>query len=107
MSKSILVVTNAPDSDVAYKMARKLLEGKLAACVNVLPSVLSIYRWQGAIEEAVEVTLFIKTSDSLYRELEATIVELHPYDVPEIIALPISAGLPAYLAWIDTETRKD
>jgi periplasmic divalent cation tolerance protein len=107
MEQSILVMTNVPNSSVAARLGRHLVEQKLAACVNQLPGVKSVYRWQGEIEEADEVTLLIKTTQSRYTELEAAIKSLHPYDVPEVIALPIVAGLPSYLQWIVEETRKD
>ncbi|HJV87813.1 MAG TPA: divalent-cation tolerance protein CutA [Noviherbaspirillum sp.] len=100
-------MTNIPDEAVAHALAHRLVERRLAACVNVLPAVRSIYQWQGAIEEAVEVTMLAKTTPSRYPELEAEIRAGHPYEVPEIIALPIVAGLPAYLGWIASETRKD
>jgi periplasmic divalent cation tolerance protein len=107
MDQVLLVMTNMPDAASAHAMARRLVDQKLAACVNCLPGVKSIYRWQGAIEEADEVTLLIKTTASSYAGLEAAIKDSHPYQVPEIIALPLSGGLPAYLAWVTQETKKD
>ncbi|MEN3292750.1 MAG: periplasmic divalent cation tolerance protein [Burkholderiales bacterium] len=107
MEQALLVLTNVPDAPVATKIARQLVEQRLAACVNVLPQVQSIYRWQGMIEEAGELTLLIKTTQARYTELEAAIKALHPYDVPEIIAMPIIQGLPHYLDWIVQETKKD
>ena len=102
---TLLVITNCPDEEVANRIALALVEEQLAACVNLLPRVQSVYRWQGAIESASEVPLLIKTTAGRYTELEAAIRELHPYDVPEIIALPIAQGLPAYLDWLAAETR--
>lgn len=99
-----LVITNCPDEETANRIALAVVEAKLAACVNILPRVQSIYRWQGAVESAVEVPLLIKTTAAAYPALEAAIRESHPYDVPEIIALPITAGLPAYLNWLAAET---
>lgn len=99
-----LVITNCPDEETANRIALAVVEEKLAACVNILPRVQSIYRWQGAVESAVEVPLLIKTAAAAYPVLEAAIRERHPYDVPEIIALPITAGLPAYLNWVAEET---
>ena len=99
-----LVITNCPDEETANRIALALVEEKLAACVNILPRVQSIYRWQGAVESAVEVPLLIKTTAACYPALEAAIRERHPYDVPEIIALPVTAGLPAYLNWVAEET---
>ncbi|MBL8427595.1 MAG: divalent-cation tolerance protein CutA [Dechloromonas sp.] len=101
-----LVITNCPDEETANRIALAVVEAKLAACVNILPRVQSIYRWQGAVESAVEVPLLIKTTAAAYPALEAAIRESHPYDVPEIIALPITAGLPAYLNWLAAETRQ-
>jgi periplasmic divalent cation tolerance protein len=88
-------------------IARTLVEARLAACVNLLPAVRSIYRWQGQIEEATEITLLIKTTSQQVDSLQRAIVKLHPYDVPEIIATPIVAGYAPYLQWIATETAKD
>jgi len=99
-----LVITNCPDEETANRIALAVVEAKLAACVNILPRVQSIYRWQGVVESAAEVPLLIKTTAAAYPALEAAIRESHPYDVPEIIALPITAGLPAYLNWLAAET---
>ncbi len=96
----IMVVSNMPNVDVAQKIARQLVETQLAACVNILPGVHSVYRWEGAVEEADEVTVLIKTRRIRYAMVEAAIQALHPYDVPEILALPIASGLPAYLNWM-------
>jgi periplasmic divalent cation tolerance protein len=103
----IMVLTNLPDLPTAQRLANGLLMQKLAACVNILPGVQSIYRWQNAIETASEVTLFIKTTQLCYPELQKLITRLHPYDIPELIVLPITGGLPAYLDWISEETEKD
>lgn len=107
MPDTVLVLTNLPDHASADSLARSLLEQRLAACVNLLPAVQSLYRWQGAIETAQEVALWIKTSQARYAELEAAIRAAHPYELPEIIALPVVAGLPAYLAWVHAETKRD
>jgi len=107
MQQALLVLVNVPDEAVAQAIARLLVGQRLAACVNVLPTIRSLYQWQGAIEEATEVPLLIKTTQARYPELEAVIKTAHPYDVPEIIALPIIAGLPAYLQWLDAETKRD
>ncbi len=103
---TLIVITNCPDEETANHIALAVVEARLAACVNILPRVQSIYRWQGAVESAVEVPLLIKTTAAAYPALEAAIRERHPYDVPEIIALPITAGLPAYLNWLVAETRQ-
>lgn len=100
----LTVLTNLPDQASAESLALLLVEKRFAACVNILPPVASIYRWQGKIETADEVPLIIKTTGKRYPELEAAIREAHPYEVPEIIAVPIHAGLPDYLQWIDAQT---
>lgn len=107
MQQALLVLTNVPDGATAQAIAHAVLGQRLAACVNVLPAVTSIYRWQGAVEQASEVTLLIKTTQARYAELEAAIKSAHPYEVPEIIASPIVAGLPAYLDWVAEETKKE
>jgi periplasmic divalent cation tolerance protein len=107
MDQAILVLTNVPDLECAQLIARTLVEARLAACVNLLPAVQSIYRWQGQIEEVTEITLLIKTTSQQVDSLQKAIVKLHPYDVPEIIATPIVAGYAPYLQWIATETAKD
>ena len=104
MDDTLVVLTNLPDRDAAVKLAQELVERKLAACVNVLAECTSIYRWKGAIENAREVPMLIKTRAALYDELEQAIAQLHPYEVPEIIALPVTRGLPEYLAWVSEGT---
>ena len=96
----IVILTNAPDGATASKMVAHLLENKLAACVNQLPPVQSTYLWQGKVETAAEVPLIIKTTQARYAAAEAAIRVLHPYEVPEIVALPVVAGFPAYLDWV-------
>lgn len=107
MEQPLLVLTNLPDTATAKAIAQQLVEKRLAACANILPQVQSIYRWNGAIEEASEVTLLIKTTQARYSDLEASIKAAHPYEVPEIIAMPIVQGVPQYLDWIENETKKD
>lgn len=107
MEDVLLVMTNMPNAESACALAALLVERRLAACVNCMPGVRSTYRWQGAIEEAEETGLLIKTTAARYAELEAAIQSAHPYELPEIIAVPLAAGLPAYTAWIAQETRKD
>lgn len=101
---TILVFTNLPDRESAIELARTLIEGRHAACVNVLTGCTSVYRWQGEIETAEEVPVLIKTRASLYPALEQAIRERHPYELPEIIAVPLTDGLPAYLDWVQAET---
>lgn len=105
MSEVLLVATNLPDADSAARLARHLIESRAAACVNQLAPCLSTYRWQGEIETAHEVPLLIKTTRDAYPRLEAAIRAAHPYQLPEIIAVPVSAGLPAYLDWVSQETQ--
>jgi|SRR5882672_5471329 len=105
MSEPLVIFTNCPDEATAERIARVLVEQRLAACVNRLASVQSTYRWQGAVEQAVEVPLLIKSTRARYPELEAAIRSLHPYTVPEIIALPIAAGYAPYLRWVEDETQ--
>lgn len=101
----LLVLTNVPDRSAAEKLARLLVEGRAAACVNILAPCDSIYRWQGGIEMGAEIPLLIKTTVGAYPRLEEIIRSQHPYALPEIIALPITKGLPAYLAWVAEETE--
>lgn len=100
----ILIITNLPDRASALALAQKLVDGRLAACVNVLAECLSVYRWQGKIETTGEVPVFIKTLAQHYAEVERAVKAAHPYELPEIIAVPIGNGLPAYLQWIADET---
>lgn len=101
----LIVLTNCPDAEVADRIARTLVEQKLAACVNRMPAVDSVYRWQGAVERAVEVPLLIKSTRERLPEVQEVIRALHPYEVPEILAIPVVAGLPAYLRWVVDETQ--
>ncbi|MFZ2268684.1 MAG: divalent-cation tolerance protein CutA [Azonexus sp.] len=100
----LLVLTNCPDETSANAIALAVVEAGLAACVNILPRVQSIYRWQGAVESASEIPLLIKTTAANYPALENAIRAEHPYEIPEIIALPVERGLPAYLNWVAAET---
>ncbi len=97
-----LVLCTCPDLLTAHNLAESLLSDRRAACVNILPGVSSMYLWQGKIESASEVLLLIKTRTDMYSELEAFIAKVHPYDVPEIVALPFVAGSPPYLSWISS-----
>lgn len=99
-SEPIVVLTTAANGDEAARIARHLVEKKLAACVNVLPGVRSIYAWQGEVCDDAEVLLVTKTTRARFEALAAAIRELHSYDVPEIVALPTTAVDPAYAAWL-------
>lgn len=105
MSETLIVLTNCPDMQTAQRIARTLVEQRLAACVNQLAPMASTYRWQGKIEHAEEIPLLIKTTRERYPELESAIRTMHPYSVPEIVAIPVAAGFSAYLRWVDDETR--
>jgi periplasmic divalent cation tolerance protein len=99
--ETLIVLTTWPDVESARKAARTLVEEQLAACGNILPGVESIYRWQGAVETSTEVLVLFKTTLVRYAQLETRIKALHTYEVPEIIALPVADGLPAYLHWVE------
>lgn len=96
----VLVVLVTAPADVAPQLARTLVGERLCACANLLPQVRSVYRWQGAVEEGEETLLVLKTTQARYPELAARLRALHPYQCPECLALPVAAGLPAYLAWV-------
>jgi periplasmic divalent cation tolerance protein len=100
----LVVLTNMPDRATAEALAAQLVEGRHAACVNILAPCRSVYRWNEAVQHDEEHPLLIKTTKAHYAQLEVAIRAAHPYDVPEIIALPVVAGLPAYLNWVAQET---
>lgn len=104
---ALLVLTNFPDRVSAEKLADSLVSQRLAACVNILSPCRSIYRWEGKVESAEEIPLFIKTAASVYPALEAAIRAAHPYETPEIVAFRIDHGLPDYLDWLAAETHAD
>lgn len=101
---AVIVLTSLPDRAAALKLAQALVEQRLAACVNVLAECTSVYRWKEAIETAPEVPLLIKTRAALYAEVEAVIRRHHPYELPEIVAVPLVRGFPEYLEWVTAET---
>lgn len=103
MENAVVVLCTFPDLDQARQIGAVLVERQVAACVNLLPGIESIYRWEGKIERAGEVLAVIKTTR--YPDLETTLRELHPYEVPEILALPIATGLDAYLRWLAESCR--
>ena len=96
----IVVFKTAPDVETAHRIAREIVAEGLAACCNILPEINSIYTWKGEVQEEKEVLMIIKTTAQRFPELQAKVVDIHPYDVPELIAMPISRGLPAYLEWL-------
>jgi periplasmic divalent cation tolerance protein len=97
-----IILCTCPDQDTAEKLARMLVSDRLAACVNILPGLSSIYRWQGQIASAQEYLLLIKANTINYQAIETSIKIHHPYELPEIIAVPVENGLPEYLHWIDS-----
>ena len=98
-AQPLVVLVTAPE-DGARELGRTLVDERLAACVNVVPGVASIYRWEGRREESMESLLVIKTRPERYAALERRVLELHPYSVPEVLALPVATGAPAYLQWV-------
>jgi periplasmic divalent cation tolerance protein len=100
----LLVLTNLPDRPAAEKLAEALVSERLAACVNVLAPCRSVYRWKGALQNDEEIPVLVKTTAARYPALEAAILANHPYELPEIVALPVERGLPAYLNWVAEET---
>jgi periplasmic divalent cation tolerance protein len=100
MTDKIVVLSTCGSAEEARKLARALVESRLAACVNIVPAIESVYRWQGTVEAAEEVWLAIKTSRSLFDQVSAKIRELHSYELPEVIALAVEDGSPAYLNWL-------
>ena len=105
MTDKIVVLTTCDSDQLAEKMARHLVDKRLAACVNILPKARSIYRWQEKIEDASEWVLLIKSRRDLFAALQAEIQKLHTYEVPEVIALPVLDGSEAYLGWLGRELR--
>jgi periplasmic divalent cation tolerance protein len=104
MTDYILVLVTASSEKEGQKIAQTLVKEKLAACVNILPAMKSIYRWKGEIASEQEVLLLAKTKDRLFERLKKRVLELHSYEVPEIIALSVLAGFEAYLGWVGKET---
>jgi periplasmic divalent cation tolerance protein len=102
----LVVFSTFPDADTAARVARTLVDDRLAACVNLLPMVRSIYRWEGKVCDEAETLAVIKTTTERYAALSARITELHPYQVPEVIALPLVGGHPPYLAWLAEQVAR-
>ncbi|MBZ5606430.1 MAG: divalent-cation tolerance protein CutA [Acidobacteriia bacterium] len=106
MTDKIVILSTCETEEEARKIARHLVELKLAACVNIVPGARSIYRWKGAVEEASEFVLLIKSRRDLFPALRSELAKMHSYEVPEIIALPIVDGSEAYLGWLDREVAE-
>jgi periplasmic divalent cation tolerance protein len=105
MEDALVVLVTAPSPEKAAELARALVEERLAACGNVVPAIRSIYRWEGKIHDDAEALLVLKTTRGRFEALRERVIALHPYDVPEVLALPVAAGSAPYLAWLATETR--
>lgn len=105
--RHLLIYCTCPDRDSAESIANTLVDKGVAACVSILPGITSVYRWQGKRESAQEHLLVIKSLHEAYQSLEQAIVALHPYELPEIIAVPITHGLAGYLAWIDDNVANE
>ncbi|MDR4514005.1 divalent-cation tolerance protein CutA [Nitrosomonas sp.] len=104
MIETMLVITNFPDKKSALTFAQALIDKRLAACVNIMNGCTSVYRWQNNTEIADEIPVFIKTQPAHYQQVEELIVAMHPYELPEVITVPITGGLSDYLQWIIEET---
>lgn len=104
-STALLVLTNLPDRAAAEKLADALIEKRLAACVNILAPCRSVYRWKDAVQHDEEHPVLVKTTAARYAALEQAIRVIHPYELPEIIAVPVEHGLPEYLGWVAAETK--
>ena len=102
---TLLVLTNLPDRAAAERLAEALIEKRVAACVNILAPCRSVYRWKGGVQRDEEHPVLIKTTAERYPQLEQALRAGHPYELPEIIAVPIERGLPAYLDWVAAETK--
>jgi periplasmic divalent cation tolerance protein len=103
--RAMLVLVTAPTAEKAAELARALVSERLAACGNVVPGLRSIYRWEGVVQDEPEALLLLKTTAGRFEQLRERVLALHPYQVPEVVALPIEAGSRAYLEWIAKETR--
>lgn len=103
--KEIVIFITAPNEDEAARIARSLVEARLAACANIVRNIRSIYTWQGSVQDDAEVLMVVKTRKGLFEAVSGKVKELHSYDVPEIIALPIIDGSPDYLNWLRESTE--
>jgi len=105
MTDALLVFTTLPSADKAAELAKALVEERLAACANLLPAIRSIYRWQGKLQDENEVLVLLKTRAEHLERLKLRILELHPYEVPEVLAVPVEAGYQPYLDWLAGVTK--
>ncbi len=105
--EALVVFCTCPDDETAARIAETLVVERLAACVNRLSALTSVYLWQDKVERDTETLLLIKTTDARFEALRARLCELHPYEIPEIIAIPVTRGLPGYLEWVHTCTASD
>ncbi len=99
-----LILCSCPDAASAQAIADNLVEQRLAACVTILPGAISVYRWQGKREQSQELILLIKSTAAVYDKLEQAVLEMHPYELPELVVVPIDHGLEGYLGWVREET---
>ena len=104
MTDALVVLTTLPTPEAAAELAKAVVGEKLAACANIVPGLRSVYRWQGKVQDESEVLVFLKTRRDRFAQLRAKILELHPYEVPEVIAVSVDQGHEAYLDWIIRET---
>ena len=107
MADGVLVLTTVPSADLGEQIGRSLVESGLAACVNVLPPMVSVYRWKGAVQRDVECQLIIKTVRARVDDVHAHVTQQHPYDLPEFLVVAIDDGNPAYLAWVAAHSSQD
>jgi periplasmic divalent cation tolerance protein len=104
MTDALVVLVTAPSAEKAAELARTLVEERLAACGNVVPGLRSIYRWEGKVQDDAEALLVLKTTRERFESLRERVLALHPYEVPEVLALPVEAGSAPYLAWLAAAT---
>ena len=101
MSDAIVILCTCPDEETASRLASGLVEKELVACVNILPGIRSIYRWQGTVQDEPETMMVIKSTRDSFTQLKSWLRENHPYEVPEILALPVGTGLSEYMNWVE------
>jgi len=104
-SSTLITLCTCPNQAIAEEIASSLIEQEIAACINIIPTVTSLYKWQGKLEKDNEALMLIKTDQSRYRDLEQAIISIHPYELPEIIAVPVEQGLAGYLNWVAQCTK--